>query len=291
MKRLLSFICVFFTMCGFAVPLPEYHRIFLPMISGDAFRTYADFAYDDHDKNFDPKKVKPGNTIFVQADLAAEFFEKFHAEIPCRYILITHNSDAEVPGMCKGYLEDGKLIAWFGENWDGYVHPKMHQIPMGLANTTWPNGNGDTVTKVIEMKVAKAHLAHMGLTIQTNYKERWEVFRLFSQAPYVYRTIKKVFEKYLIDVAASQFEMAPRGFAWDTYRLWECLYVGTIPIVRTSQLDSLYEDLPVLIIKDWKEVNQKFLEEKILELSGKTYKMEKLTFDYWTKWIDSFKNL
>jgi hypothetical protein len=129
----------------------------------------------------------------------------------------------------------------------------------------------------------------MGFTIQTNYKERWEVFRLFSQSPFVYRTIKKTFDKYLVDTAASKFEMAPKGFAWDTYRLWECLYIGTIPVVKTSQLDSLYAGLPVLIVQDWKEVTEDFLNIKYLEMSRNTYDLERLQMEYWTKLIDSYK--
>jgi len=274
---------------GVAAPLPEYHRAFPPYISGDAFLQYSDFGYRDGDTTLDPRSVMPGNTVFVQTNFLKDFFEKVHPEIQHRYILITHNSDAEAPGEFKDYLDDPKIIAWFGENFDGYEHEKMHQIPMGLANTNWPNGNGDTLTKVKDMHIEKEHLTHMGFTIQTNYKERWEVFRQFSQSPFMFRTIKKTFEKYLVDVAASKFEMAPRGFAGDTYRLWECLYIGTIPVVRTSPLDPLYKDLPVLIIKDWKEVTEEFLNEKYEEMKNKTYNMETTLFEYWKNLIDSYK--
>ena len=231
----------------------------------------------------------PGSTVFVQTNCLKDFFDLIHPEIPYKYILITHNSDSDAPGVFKNYLDDPKIIAWFGENWDGFEHYKMHQLPMGTADFSWPNGNGDTLKKVQALHCEKEHLGHMGFTIQTNFKERWEVFRLFSQAPFVYRTIKKTFEKYLMDLAASKFEMAPKGFAWDTYRLWECLYLGTIPIVKTSQLDSLYENLPVLIIKDWKEVTEDFLNQKYIEMNNRTYDMEKLNMEYWTKLIDSYK--
>lgn len=275
---------------GFGVPLPEHRWTFPPLISGDAFLEYSDYAYHDADTTLNPSSVKPGSTVFVQANLLKDFFQDIHPKIVGKYVLITHNHDAEVPAEFKEYLDDEKIIAWFGENWDGYQHEKMHQIPMGMAVMSWPNGNGDTLKKVqATLPVAKEHLAHMGFTIQTNYKERWEVFKRFSQAPYVYRTIKKTFEKYLVDVAASHFEIAPKGFAWDTYRLWECLYIGTIPVVKTSQLDALYEGLPVLIIKDWKDVTENFLHEKYLEMSQKTYNMEKTTMEYWTRLIDSYK--
>ncbi len=288
MTRLACVFSLLFAVFGYAVPLPEHHRVFPPFISGDAFRTYCDFAYDT-DTEFEPAEVMHGSAIFVQAVKLKDFFEKIHPHIPYKYILITHNSDDEVPGPFKEFLDDPKIGAWFGENWDGYAHPKMRPIPMGMATMSWPNGNGDSIRKVRDAHVEKEHLVHMGFTIQTNYKERWEVFRLFSQSPFMYRTIKKTFEKYLFDVAASKFEIAPKGFAWDTYRLWECIYVGTIPIVKTSQLDVLYEDLPVLIVQDWKEITEDFLNEKYQEMSFGTYNMEKSTIDYWLKLIDEEK--
>jgi hypothetical protein len=286
-----SLLLLFLTMVisGFSVPNPEYHFVFPPFISGDSFRLYSDYVYDEHDVSLQPQTIRPNSTVFVQTNYLKDFFTKIHPSIPCRYILITHNSDDPAPGDFAKHLDDKKIIAWFGENYDGCQHPKFHQLPMGLANFNWPNGNGDIVKKVMSINPVKEHLAHMGFTIQTNYAERWEVFRLFSQAPFCFRTIKKTFEKYLLDVAASKFEIAPRGFAWDTYRLWECLYLGTIPIVRTSPLDSLYEGLPVLIIKDWKQVTPDFLNQSYAEMSKKLYNMEKTTLTYWTQLIDSYK--
>ena len=99
-----------------------------------------------------------------------------------------------------------------------------------------------------------------------------------------------MYEGYLTDVASSAFEIAPRGIAWDTYRLWESLYIGTIPIVRTSPLDELYSGLPVLIIKDWKEVTDNFLRQKETEMSNETYNFEKLSMEYWKSLINSYRD-
>ena len=45
-------------------------------------------------------------------------------------------------------------------------------------------------------------------------------------------------------MAKAKFALSPGGTGPDTYRTWEALLVGTIPIVKTSQLDNLYSDLP-----------------------------------------------
>ena len=45
------------------------------------------------------------------------------------------------------------------------------------------------------------------------------------------------------------------------HRIWEALYLGVIPIVQTSALDELLEDLPVLIVRDFEDVTETLLSE------------------------------
>ena len=281
--------CLLLPFALLAVPAPQFREPQAPFVSGDGFRSYADYVYDELDVTLDPKSVKPSGVIFVRSSLLREFFEQVHPSIPNKYILISHNSDDNVPGPYASYLDDPKLIAWFTINYDGTKHPKIHPIPIGIANLCLPNGNTKTITKVRELKLPKEHLAYMNLTIQTCYPERWPVFQQFAKEPFCYRTMKKVFEGYLKEVASSQFIIAPRGVGFDTYRLWEALYIGTIPIVKSSPLDSLYAELPILIVKDWKLVTEEFLQKKQLEMSQAQHSLEKLDMAYWIKQIESYK--
>jgi hypothetical protein len=286
MKFILIIIIPF--LC-FGVPTPPHRPVFDDIVTGDAFRAFADHAFDELDDSLIPTMVMEGHAVFVKTDYLKKFFEEMHPQIPNRYILITHNSDDPIPGSFSSYLDDPKIIAWFGENAET-KHPKLIPIPMGCANFNWPNGNQKYLKNVQEKRPPKQHLLHMGLTIQTNYNERWPIFKQLCQAPYCYRTVRKMYEGYLTDVASSAFEIAPRGIAWDTYRLWESLYIGTIPIVRTSPLDELYSGLPVLIIKDWKEVTDAFLRKKETEMSNQTYNFEKLSMEYWKNLINSYRD-
>ena len=273
----------------FAVPDAPGRPYRPPYVSGDAFRWYSDYAYDEVDKSLDPASVKPSGVVFVKTDFLGEFFEEIHPRIPVRYILIAHNSDAPTPGPFAKYLDDEKLIAWFGQNFDGQAHPKMHPIPMGIANSCWQHGNVDMLEQARLEKRGKKYLAHMQFTIQTNSEERMPVYRQFSAAPFCSKPPKKPFRLYLADIGAAMFEIAPRGNALDTHRIWESLYMGTIPVVRTSSLDGLYADLPILIIERWKNVTGEFLEEKYDEFSREEFYLDKLDIDYWTKLIDSYK--
>jgi hypothetical protein len=81
------------------------------------------------------------------------------------------------------------------------------------------------------------------------------------------------------------FIISPHGGGYDCHRLWEALILGCIPIVKTSPIDKLYQDLPVLIVQSWSDVTMdllvKIIEEfKIKELN-KEFKYEKLALSYW----------
>ena len=51
--------------------------------------------------------------------------------------------------------------------------------------------------------------------------------------------------EYYKKLAKTRFVVSPLGVGLDSYRSWESLYLGAYPIVRTSSLDELYENLPV----------------------------------------------
>lgn len=276
--------------CAFCVTPPPGREPFPPFVSGDGFRFLADHVYDEIDQSLEPSDVEARAVIFVKGALLGDFFRKIHPYIEQKYLLISHNSDEPVPGPYASLLDEEKIIAWFAINYDGYPHSKMHPIPIGLANRCWPYGEITALQKTRGETHPKIHLAMMNFSIETFSPERWGVFKLFAHAPFCYRTGKKTFGSYLPDAAASKFVISPRGFGLDTYRLWECLYLGTIPVVKTSSLDALYEGLPVLIIQDWEEVTEEFLEEKYREMSQRSFSLEKLEMDYWTRQIGIFKN-
>jgi hypothetical protein len=268
-----------------AVPAPPGREPSTPFISGDTFRFFADFVFDEVDESLDPMHVKKGSTVFVKTDYLNAFFEKVHPKIQEPYILITHNSDDAAPGPFSSHLNDPNIIAWFAQNYDGFPHPKIHPIPIGLANYHWPHGNFKAVEKVRSKSLPKEHLVYMNLTAQTYPLERQLVINLFKGKSFCFQGKNKKYPLFLTDLKASKFVFAPRGNGLDTHRLWESLLVGSIPIVKSSPLDSLYEGLPVLVVQDWNEVTEEFLQQKEIEIGQKPHFPERLLIDYWLKLI------
>lgn len=259
-----------------------------PYITGDGFRSCCDHIFDEENIPFSPQSVKNGDKIFVKTDLLAQFFQIAHPKIQAKYVLITHNSDHPIPGPFAQYLDDEKILAWFGQNAEEVVHPKLHPIPIGLENRYNKNGNPDIVQQCMEnfKNSEKKTLVYMNFAIQTSPTERTKVYRIFEAKPYCKAAPPKPYVQYLQDLAETKFTLSPRGNGLDCHRTWESLYLGSIPIMRTSASDAMYDGLPVLIIQDWNAVTEEFLEEQYQEVQSKKYVLEKLYIDYWLQRIE-----
>ena len=93
---------------------------------------------------------------------------------------------------------------------------------------------------------------------------------------------------YYKHIANSKFMICPRGCGIDTYRLWDCIYMGCIPIVEKYEGYKQFEDLPILFIDHWKEITnltENYLEKKWIEMLEIEYNYEKLKLSYWKSLI------
>lgn len=93
-----------------------------------------------------------------------------------------------------------------------------------------------------------------------------------------------------------KFCNAAIGNCADPFRLWECLYVGTIPVLVKSTELSWFKDLPILQVESWDDITKDYLECKYNEIHSKEYPMYKLKMSYWLDIIqedinEQFKNI
>jgi hypothetical protein len=77
------------------------------------------------------------------------------------------------------------------------------------------------------------------------------------------------------------FVISPHGNGLDCHRTWEALALGCIPIVKRSPIDKLYEDLPVLIVKEWSDVTLELLLSTLTTFKDKLFNLDKITLQYW----------
>lgn len=262
----------------------------LPYISGDTFRSVAHIIVDELRIPIDPSNVQNGDIIFLKTEMLDFFFTQVHPQITRHYFLITHNSDFSSPGKYAHMLDDSKLIAWFAVNTDIVYHPKLISIPIGLTNRYLPTGN----TSMLDFLIAKLPRIKKNILLCANFlthtnSERIIIKQLFANKSFCYHPENKPWDHYLHDMAQSKFVLCPHGNGLDCHRTWEALLMGSIPVVKKSSLDSLYEDLPVLIVNEWQEVTEELLTQKYREINQKTYNMEKLYAAYWFEKIKNYR--
>ncbi len=217
--------------------------------------------------------------------LLERFFRDTHPRINAPYILITHGGWPSIPGKLEHCLDDPKIIAWFGKNIDRN-HPKLHPLPIGLANNNTPCGNTNVVKEAITSAPSPTarrtdKLVYMNMTIRCNPKERGAALNTLREKEFCQFSKRKPFPQYIKELSQFRFVVSPHGIGIDCHRTWEAMLVGTIPIVRRSSIVELFDDLPVLIIDSWDELTRELLEEKFEEITSKSYNLKKLYADYW----------
>lgn len=90
-------------------------------------------------------------------------------------------------------------------------------------------------------------------------------------------------ESYYTIVSSFTFFFSPPGTGWDCYRTWEALYLGTIPVILSGgeAADSMYSDLPVLIVQKYSDVTEALLHSTLHAFRKRRFDWSKLTISYW----------
>ncbi len=244
----------------------------------EAFPTSADKV-----ATFDPKAIKPGDLIFVRD--VATFYKELHPLITSPYIMITAGDYKDaVKDEFMAFLDDEKIIAWFCVHPSDKTHPKFYAIPLGVFQNKEFYEKRTDLTKLFARwrHAKKEKLLLSNFRVRPKLKpERDDLSELFKSMPFCHISKPLPFLEYMKEMSQFKFVLSPRGIAPDTYRTWEALLVGSIPIVQSSHLDELYKDLPILIINSYTELTAEFLETKYNELCKKKFNIEKLFMEYW----------
>jgi hypothetical protein len=168
-------------------------------------------------------------------------------------------------------------------------------LPLGITNYCDDSdlhkiyGDKQIMIDVISQEIEKKNLIYINFNVNT-FQERRYIFNLFSGKDWTFTgNIDNTLEgrkKYLQEIKSSKFVICPRGNGIDTHRMWETLYMGSIPIVKYHRAHHLFTDLPILFINDWSEINEDFLNTKYEKIKNNNkYNMEKLKQSYWNNFI------
>lgn len=251
------------------------------------------------------------------------FVRKVLPKITTPFILVTNNSDLTIPDDVFyefNILTNNQYLKhWFAQNCI-IDHPKITRIPIGLDYHTLMPTRKQTFSwsppekhpwgikqdpilqekQLIDLKTAslpfwkrevKAY-ANFQFLMTTRYGkiDRIECFNTVpNQLVYYepYKCTRDICWKNMIEYA---FVLSPQGNGIDCHRTWEALCLGCIPIIKSSGLDPLFENLPVWIVHSWTEVTEENMTQKINEFRERTFGYDRLTLNYWRNCISSAKS-
>ena len=253
--------------------------------------------------------------------------DKIFQNINYRFIVVSGDSDDTCPDDLfdnehdfKQFIENNKIIHWYAQNCVRINHNKLSQIPIGLGYHHLYNEDIEEESrKIVSPIKQEAVLNSIIQKSKTNNSPFWKrelkcYINFNFERNYMrsrfgydrYEAIKKIpenlsfSEKGEVDRTTSwnnqsqySFVVSPFGNGYECHRTWEALVLGCIPIVKTSGIDSLYEDLPVLIVNDWIDITSELLLSVIEDFKKKhekgQFNYNKLTLKYWMDKINSHK--
>ena len=220
-------------------------------------------------------------------------------------ILITTDGDREMPRShdqrtITRLLGSNMIIKWYTQNYDGsIIHPKLKPFPIGLDlhSPQWliNNSIASKITFMLNTRILSPINTRIKNKILSDthnsftHMDRVDLYNTIQNNPNIalannmsFSEITELYNKY-------NFALSPRGGGLDCHRTWELFLAGVIVITKTSSLDEMYtkNNLPVVILKDWNELNDnldKKLQHWYTEHIDKTTMdniYPRLTFNYW----------
>lgn len=255
-----------------------------------------------------------GCVLHVCPQALPNFVKKVLPTISVPFKLLTNNSDKTLPtdycAECSTILRNPFLVKWFSQNWEIY-HEKVERIPIGLDYHTlassinprisWirtqPNRMGvnklprQQEDELFSIKQKSAHFSQRDLKAYANFQfvmwtrygkiDRKDALENVPKHLVFYEPIKTTRDVCWQNMISCAFVVSPQGNGLDCHRTWEALCLGCIPIVKSSGLNRLFDDLPVWIVNNWREVTEENMRKVLEDFKSKTFNYDKLTLKYW----------
>lgn len=199
--------------------------------------------------------------------------------------LVLHNSDQNFNDVHCHYLDIPNLKKIYTQNVNT-VHKDVIPVPIGIANTNWPWGNLESIKSIINSPVKKNDLCYFYFKINGGVREesRPNCYRILIDKGLQFLSYQE-YKQYLHTLKKHKFSISPPGNGIDCHRLWESLYMKTIPICERSILTEHYAKLfPIVLVDDWNELDIDYLLAMHSDLADWS-NYDLLDFDNYKKYI------
>jgi hypothetical protein len=230
-----------------------------PFISGDSIAKCCDYvAYGRFEnKKISARKLAKANSIFVPGHYLDHFLQNYKDHINAKTI-VSGNSDTnfhDLPDLPES------VSLFICQNLAVSQDPRALTLPIGIENLRLgrsgrpsfhkAQSNFEITNKILIPPMSPTNLVRRKIMIDA--KSRPELFDL----PDSYMSESKYFaltRKY-------RFIFAAEGNGFDSHRVWEILYQGSIPIVlRTPWSESLVNfSLPILYVDKFTDISKELI--------------------------------
>lgn len=239
--------------------------------------------------------VKAGESIYVHPEALHNFIVNYLPKLTMPFILVSGDSDATIPtdfqSESSQILEHPLLICWYSQN---CVSPseKLKQLPIGLDFHTLECGNYEwgpqqsmesqtddilRLRSILENRNSKCY-ANFQFLMTTRYaSDRHDAIANIPSELVFYEPTKIPRIQSWTNMVQYKYVISPHGNGLDCHRTWEAIALGCIPIVKTSALDPMFKGLPVMIVKDWKDITQEMLDTFVPEYT----EIAKIELSWW----------
>ena len=264
---------------------------------------------------FRDKKIKMPlvPTVHFCASALSYFIESVLPTITIPFVLVTGDSDSSIPDRpikeLDPILKNPLVRHWYAQNLV-IEHPKMTCMPIGLDYHTATDSvySGKFYSKTAQIEL----MFQRDLKKETAQSQEKVLIKISSGEKHFSKRIPLCFVNFgseypdRVDAHASinpniivkcplgtkrddvwnqqseySFVVSPLGNGIDCHRTWEALALGCIVIVKRSPICIIFEDLPVLIVDEWRDLNASLLNKTLYDFSKKKFNMNKLTLRYW----------
>lgn len=181
--------------------------------------------------------------------------------------------------------------SWWGVNAES---ARAHGLPLGITNNTDETefhrvfGNVDIMVEVAKEPKCLKNLVYANFAVH-NHPSRGPLMEFAKKQSWItvgdIDTSMEGRRAFLREVRNHKFVLCPPGGGVDTHRLWETLYMGSIPIVKRDPVHAEWTDLPILFVDSWDEVTPERLTAEAARIEAATWNMEKLKIGYWIQKI------
>lgn len=234
--------------------------------------------------------LKENDLIYCHTEFIDELFMLLKSEKNLKNIkLITHQSDKTLTS--KQIKKKPECISnWLSLNL-GIVSENVEPIPFGLSNKMSQKNLSqiEEIPKELNLENKEDKL-YLNFQKNTNRDERENLYEYFSKDDWaVIKDPNLSLDVYKKDLINFTFILCPWGNGYDTNRLWEALYFGCIVITKKHPTFSNLNDLPIIQVDSYYDIDLQFLKESKKNIKNKIINYDKLRALWWINYIKENK--